>query len=359
MVDSRIKRLAKILVYYSTNVQKGEYVQICGYDYAKPLITEVYKEVLHRGGIPKLRLTFEDLAFYYYNIATQEQLRHFPDSEMHELYGTQVSIGIGGSNNTRQLSSVDAEKISLRQKTLQPISDYTTEHTRWVIARFPTNAQAQEADMSLQEFEKFLYKACLVDWTEESKNQDKIKEVFDKGDIVRIIGKDTDLSFSIKGRLGIKCDGHMNMPDGEVFYAPIENSAQGKIVYTYPAIRTGKEVDGIVLEFRDGRVVKATATKNEDFLIEMLDIDSDARLIGEFGIGTNYEIDRFINNLLFDEKIGGTIHIAVGRAYKESGGKSKSAIHWDMIKDLRLQAGGGAIFVDGKLVQKNGVWVFK
>jgi aminopeptidase len=208
--------------------------------------------------------------------------------------------------------------------------------------------------MSLDEFEDFVYNATNIDWKKESKKQDKLKRILDKGKMVRIVGEDTDLSFSIMGRKALKCDGKHNMPDGEVFIAPVENSTNGKIAYSYPAIRLGKEVDGIKLEFKNGKVVKFSARKNESLLRESLNIDSGAKRLGEFGIGVNSGIKKFIKQILFDEKIGGTIHLALGMAYKEGGGRNKSAIHWDMIKDLRK---GGSLYIDGKLIQKNGKFV--
>jgi aminopeptidase len=232
-----------------------------------------------------------------------------------------------------------------------PIQEEIVNKKRWVLCNFPTNALAQETDMSLEEYEDFLYGATNINWEKVKKEEMKLKKVLDKGKVVRIVGKDTDLTIGIKGRKAIPCFGERNMPDGEVFLSPLESSAEGEIYYDLPAIYQGKEVLGIRLKFKKGKVVEASAEKNEKFLIAMLDTDKGARYLGELGIGTNYGIRHFSKDILFDEKIGGTVHLAVGRSYKDAGGKNESAIHWDMIKDLR---NGGAIYVDGKAIQRNG-----
>ena len=224
-------------------------------------------------------------------------------------------------------------------------------NTRWVIFFYPTQALAQEAGMSLSEFENFVYRAAIVDWKKESKKLDKLAGIIDKGKHVRIVGKNTELSFSIKGRKHVKCVGDFNMPDGEVFTAPVEDSVNGHIEYSFPGIYAGQEVEGIYLVFEKGKVIKARAKRNYPLLKAMLEADAGARTLGEFGIGTNYKIKKFVKNTLFDEKIGGTIHLALGSTYKEAGGKNKSGIHWDMILDLRK---GGELYIDGKLIQKNG-----
>jgi aminopeptidase len=205
--------------------------------------------------------------------------------------------------------------------------------------------------MSLEEFEDFVYNATLEDWNKISKEEDKLKEILDKGTEVQILGKNTDIKFSIEGRGAIKGDGENNMPCGELFIAPQEKTTSGKIEFSFPAIQGGRLVEGVKLEFENGKVTKASATKNEDYLKEMLEMDSGAKYLGEFGIGFNYNIKQFVKNILFDEKIGGTIHLALGRAYKEGGGVNESALHWDIIKDLREE---GKILIDGKVIQEKG-----
>lgn len=355
MADTRVQKLAKILVEYSIDVKKGETIEISFGIGAKEMALEVFKLVMKKGAYPLLNPFLPRFSYNFYKLANEDQLTRFPKIRLYEIKNIDGSININTQLNTRELTNVDPKKMILRSKALHPIQDEFMKK-RWVICEYPTNALAQDAEMSLDEFEDFSYKATNIDWKKESKRQDKLKRILDKGEIVRIVGENTDLSFSIKGRKGIKCDGHYNMPDGEVYIAPVDDSANGKIAYTYPAIRMGKEVSGIQLEFKNGKVVKFSATKNKELLKESLNIDKGAKRLGEFGIGLNYNIKHFIKQILFDEKIGGTIHLALGMAYKKGGGRNKSAIHWDMIKDLRK---GGELYIDGKLIQKNGKFTFK
>ncbi len=355
MQDPRIEHLAGILVGHSVDVQSGETVLICSNELARPLVEAVYKEVLIKGAHPVLKINFSTLAPLYYQHAAEEQLDKLLEIEELIYKHAGVLINIDAPGNVKDLSTVDPERLTRRARAMQPIKELIiADKLRWVLCHYPTQALAQEAEMSLLEYEKFLFGATNIDWPEQSRFQDRIKKIFDAGSRVRIAGPGTDLEFSIAGREGIKCDGHRNMPDGEVFYAPVEDSAEGYITYDFPAIYYGKEVDGVYLEFSKGRVVKASAEKNQSFLEKVLDTDPGARYIGEFGIGVNYGITRFTKDILFDEKIGGTVHLALGSAYPESGGKNISAIHWDMIKDLRS---GGTIRLDGEEVQKNGKFI--
>jgi len=354
-MDPRVEELACILVDYSTAVRANDYVVLnVQTPEATPLLEALYRLVLQRGAYPIVRLGFPRQTELYYRHASEEQLRHFPELEWQEIQRVSAYIGVGAELNTRQLTSIDPKRLSLRSKTMEPILAERL-RKRWSVTHYPTNAYAQDADMSLAEFEDFFFGATNLDWSLESQRQERVVAAFDGVREVRVVGADTDLTFSLEGRAGIKCDGHYNMPDGEVFYAPTETSAWGHIYYDFPAIVHGKEVLGVRLRFEGGRVVEASAEKNESLLHEMLATDEDARLIGEFGIGVNPGITRFTRDILFDEKIGGTVHLALGRAYEESGGLSRSAIHWDMVKDLRA---GGEIHVNGELVQKNGRWAW-
>lgn len=355
MVDERVKKVAKILVEHSTKVKKGDSVLINGSFLAKDLLFEVYKLVLLKGAYPRVNIGLPGSGTFYYKNASETQLKHYPKIADYEMRNSDVVISIYGEDNTREFSSIDPKRISFRRRVIKPIHDMVMKK-RWVIFDYPVNALAQEGDMSLEEFEDFVYSACILDWKKEGRKQDKLKRLMDKTDKVHIVGPGTDLKFSIKGRKAIKCDGKYNMPDGEVFIAPVDKSVNGYISYDFPAIYSGREVDGIRLEFKNGAVVKATAKKNESFLKQMVATDKGSKYLGEFGVGVNYGINRFIKNILFDEKIGGTIHLALGMAYKEGGGKNESAIHWDMIKDLRKD---GALYFDGKLIQKNGKFTFK
>lgn len=352
MSDPRIARLADILVTYSLKVKKGERVLInSSSELAKPLVLEVYKKALKAGGHPAVNIAFEEAANIFYGMASKEQLLDFPKAKFFEAKNTDCVVNIRAAANKKALSNIDPQAISMRSKILMPIQEEIVNRKRWVLCNFPTNALAQETDMSLEEYEDFLYGATNINWENVKKEEMKLKRILDKGNVVRIAGKETDLSIGIKGRKAIPCFGERNMPDGEVFLSPVENSAEGEIYYDLPAIYQGKEVLGIRLKFKKGKVVQASAEKNEKFLIAMLDTDKGARYLGELGIGTNYGIKHFSKDILFDEKIGGTVHLAVGRSYKDTGGKNESAIHWDMIKDLR---NNGAIYVDGKMIQRNG-----
>ncbi|MDH4226902.1 MAG: aminopeptidase [Deltaproteobacteria bacterium] len=352
MTDPKIKKLASILVNHSVTAKKGDVVQInAGTELAKPLALEVYKEALKAGAHPFINVGFEEANKIFYDMATKDQLQNFPKIKMFEAENIDCVISIAAPYNKKSMSTVNPAKVGERSKIIRKIRDTIINKKRWVITNFPTHALAQEADMTLPDYEEFLYKATNIDWNKAKVMGNKIKRVLDKGNTVRIVGKDTDLTLNIKGRRSIPCFGERNMPDGETFMSPIEDSAEGKIYYEMPAIYQGREVTGIRLTFRKGKVVEARADKNEAFLNAMLDTDKGGRYLGELGIGFNYGIQKFTKDILFDEKIGGTVHLAVGKSYEEVGGKNVSAIHWDMIKDLRQ---GGAIYIDGKAIQKNG-----
>ncbi len=352
MADPRTKKLASILVNHSLGVKRGDTVLISSSsELAKPLVLEVFREVLRAGGHPLTSISFEESQNIFYSEASPAQLKYFPKTKFYEAKNIDCVVNIRASVNPRALTNIDPKLIGIRSRVLAPIRDHIVTKKRWVLCNYPTNALAQEADMSLEEYEDFLYGATNIDWNKVKREEMKLKRVLDRGSVIRIVGRDTDLTMSITGRRAIPCYGERNMPDGEVFLSPVENSAEGYIFYEMPAIYQGREVTGIRLRFRKGKVVEARAEKNEDFLIAMLNTDRGARYLGELGIGVNYGIKRFSKDILFDEKIGGTVHLAVGKSYTEAGGKNKSAVHWDMIKDLRKK---GALYVDGKLIQKNG-----
>lgn len=351
MKDPRIAKLAQILVDYSVKVKKNDHVRIRLFDEGLPLLMEVYRQCLERGAIVRTSIHNSELDPVFYKYAQQHQIINFPKLEFEESKWMDCSIIILGENNTKNLTNVDSKKIAQRQKILQPIRDHVVKNVRWVICNYPSFGLAQDAEMSLSEYDDFVFNATNINWYKISEKQTNLRNVLNRGKNVRIIGRGTDLSFSIKGRKAIKCDGHRNMPDGEVFIAPDEFSAEGKILFDFPAIYRGKEVDGVELVFEKGLCISAKTKKNEEFLNAMLNSDKGSRRIGEFGIGMNYGIKKFTKDILFDEKIGGTIHIALGMAYEEGGGKNKSSLHWDMIKDLRKD---GKILLDGKVIERNG-----
>lgn len=354
--DPRIEKLADILVNYSTRVQKGDHVLIRSAPLARPLVEEVYRLAVRNGAFPLVRLSFDSLAEIYYQEASDQQLDYLNPISKFEVENAQVIISIHAPENSRTLTASDPAKLRRASITNRPVQEHIMKGgVRWVLCNYPTPSLAQDADMSLGAYADFLFAATNIDWRAASDMMHRIKERFDRAEEVRIVGPQTDLRFSIAGRPGIVCDGRYNMPDGEVFYAPVEDSVEGTIYYELPAIYAGREVNGIRLTFKDGRVVDASATHGEELLQQLLNADEGARRLGEFGIGCNYGIKRHTKDILFDEKIGGTVHLALGAAYPESGGTNHSAIHWDMVKDLRH---GGELYLDGELVQKDGRFLF-
>jgi aminopeptidase len=360
MADPRVQRLAEILVDHCTEVREGETVQLLAYsEVAKPLMVEVYRRLLRREAgeiIP--RISLEELREVLLREASDERLGMFPSLDMHQAEHTDVYIQILATVNTKLLSGFPPERVARWRSSDAPLRAYLTDNTRWVVTLYPTAGAAQDAEMSTTEFEDFVYDAVDQDWDQVVRDQQGLKRVLESGSEIRIKGEGTDLRMSSKGRTFISADGKVNMPDGEVFTGPVEESVEGHILFSYPAIYPafgGREVQGAQLWFEQGRVVKAMATKGEDYLLALLDMDAGSRYVGEIGFGNNFKIDRFIKNILFDEKIGGTVHVALGRGYPQTGSKNESGIHWDMIKDLR---DGGEILLDGTPIQKDGKWVF-
>lgn len=354
-IDLRTRKLAKLAVRYSIAVKPGEKVIISGGTEAIPFLTELYKEIILQKAHPIVRIGLPDITSFYYKYANSEQINHFPQELMEVVKSADAYIGISTSSNTRELTDADSKKISQRQKIIKPISDYIN-NQRAKIKRcsiaYPCPALAQDAEMSLTDYENFVYNACLQDWKELGKQYDKIKSTFEKGSNVHLIGEGVDLKFSIKGKNAKADKGEENMPGGEVFMAPVRESLNGWIKFEYPAIKSGKEVTDIELKFENGKVIESKASKNLDFLKQMLETDENSSYVGEFGIGCNPEITKFTKDLLFDEKIGGTIHLALGMAYKDNGGGNDSAIHWDIVKDMSK----AKIILDKKVVQENGKW---
>ncbi len=352
--SKEIQEIARILVEHSARVKKGDYVQIISEIPSRSLILEVYKQIIKKGAYPMLKLGFEGLGYYYYKYASEEQLKNFPEIVYYQMKNTDAIINIGAPENRYELESIDPSKITLRQKALKKIDDERMKK-RWVIFNYPVKDCAKEAKMPLKQYRKFVFDSCRQDWDKLKRFMEKIKRAIDNGKEVRIKSEDTDLKFGIKERLGAIGDGKFNMPDGEVWTAPEENTTEGYIKFTYPLEVMGRMVENIRLEFKNGKVVNAYASKNLEVLKSMLKTDNGSCKLGELGIGCNFKIQRFTNNLLFDEKIGGTIHLALGRAYKECNGKNESAVHADIVKELRPKYGGeGEVLVDGKLLIKDG-----
>ena len=330
-----------------------------GYPHARPLLEAVTREIGRRGAYPLLRLTFGGGLVYH-----RDWLRHAPldllgepaPIDVHTLDHCDALLAIAAPDNTRDGSDIAPERMSAVQGAYRRSTErVNASDFPWVMCWYPTPALAQDAGMPLSAFEDFLYDAVLLDWDAEEARMRRIAELFDAAGDVRIEAAGTDLTMSLAGRTGSVDDGHVNMPGGEVFYSPLEDSANGVIEFgEFPAVLYGTEVEGVRLVFEDGRVVDASARVNEGFLLQTLDTDEGARRLGELGIGCNPGIQRFMKNVGFDEKINGTIHLALGRSYTFIGGKNESSIHWDIVKDLRT---GGHLYVDGRLVQEAGRWL--
>jgi aminopeptidase len=341
------------------DVQPGWQVLVTGGHLARPLLEEVSRLVGRRGAYAVQRVSLNG---YGTNIpwaqeAPEELLGTPAPIEAYAFDNADGWISIEAPENTRELTGLPAERLARLQSGLRPhLERMFTHELKWVGCQYPTPSLAQEAGLSLQEFEDFLYGACLLDWDAERERMSRYAQHFDDAEEVRLVGAGTDIRIGVAGRPALVDAGGANMPGGEFFLSPVEDSAEGEIVFgEFPAVYNGREVAGIALRFEAGRVVEAAATANEEFLLEMLDLDEGSRRLGELGIGCNPGIRRHMKNVLFDEKIYGTVHLAVGFSYEFAGGANVSSVHWDMVKDLRE---GGRLLCDGEVVQENGEWVF-
>lgn len=366
MHDIRLQRMAKVLVNYSIGAKKGERLALVAPALAAPLIREIYREALRAGAFPETFISLPGLAEILYKEGSDEQLSHIPQPQrlLYEEYETLISFW--AATNTKELNNVDHSRMALAQKASQGLLDTymrrTTEGTfRWTAALYPTEAFAQDAEMSLDDFENFCYRACFLDeedpvarWQELSREQERLVQWLKGKHTVHLRGQDTDLTLSIEGRPFINCDGHLNFPDGEFFTGPVENSANGFIRYSFPCSFNGVSVEDVRLRFENGVVVEASAARGQDYLDQMLGVDEGARRLGEFAFGNNRYVDRCIRHTLFDEKMAGTVHLALGKSIPQSLGVNQSAIHWDMVCDLRR---GSEIRVDGELFSKDGTFV--
>ena len=363
MKDPRVDTLADILVDYSVEVKKDDLVAIKGSYTAEPLILAVYERCLARGAHPVIRATIPAAEPVYFRNADERQLSYVWETDRWLVENLDASFNILSETNTRQLSKVDPARQVVHSKARKPLMDRYMQRSaegsyRWNVTLFPTEAYAMDAEMSLAEYEDFYFAACFVDHDDPVDEWRKLAEVHErliawmKGrNEIHIEGEGTDLILEVGDRTFIPADGTANFPDGEIFTGPREDKTRGHVTFSYPAIYGGQSVEGIRLEFDGGRVVDATADKNEEFLVKKLDTDPGARVLGELGIGTNHGVESFSGEILLDEKIGGTVHLALGASYPETGGTNESAIHWDMVCDLRR---GGRITVDGDVFMEDG-----
>jgi aminopeptidase len=368
MSDLRYTNFAKLLVDYSTRIGLGDRVAVTATTAAEPLLKALYQRILERGGFPHLLIDLpgqDELLFAY---ASEEQLDAVPAHHKLAFEQFDVLIKIRSELNTRALSAVDINRMARRQKALSVLLGAqmrrgADKSLRWMSTLFPTPAYAMEAEMGTEDYQAFFFRACHVDentpdpvafWQSVKTEQQRVIDWIEGHDHVEVRGPNAELSLSIKGRKMVNACGAQNMPDGEIYTGPVEDSADGWVRYTYPAMVQGRIVEGIELTFEKGKVIKASAKKNEELLLKMLETDAGARYIGEFAIGTNFEIDRFTRSILLDEKIGGSFHMALGAGYPETGSVNKSAIHWDMICDIRQDA---EIRMDGEVLYRNGSFV--
>jgi aminopeptidase len=365
MPDLRAQRLARVLVRYSTEVRPGELCAIEGDSPAEELIQAIYEEVLRAGAHPIVLMSPARAQAAFYALASDEQIEHVSPVAHQITEEADVRIRVLASANPRELSEVDPQRQVRRQRAGAELMERMMARSaagelRWALCQYPTSGYAAEAELSLAAYEDFLYGACLCDredpvaaWSAQAADVNRLANWIQGREEVHIVGPGTDLRLSIAGRRFIAADGKRNMPDGEFFTGPVEDSAQGTIRFHLPTTYGGREVSGVQLRFEQGVVVDASAERGEELLHQMIDSDPGARRLGELGIGTNFAISRGTRSILFDEKIGGTVHLALGRSYPETGGVNESSLHWDMICDLRA---GGTLTVDGEVLQRDGVF---
>jgi aminopeptidase len=358
MSDPRIVELARVLVDYSTRVGKGDVVLLAMYEPSTlPLLKELHKRCIQRGAkYVQYDMDFTDVQRDLFNHASKEQIEFFPQHKLDFMKQCTVFIGVRAEENDMVHAHANHENMKIWQRVMRPILEQRVEHTRWVVSRWPTNAMAQKVKMSLEEFTDFFFRCTNYDYAALKKRQAKLTRMMAHADKVHIRASDTDLRFSIKGLPAISCHGTMNIPDGEVFTAPVRDSVEGYLTYNTPSVYMGKEFNQVRLEFEKGRIVKATCQGDVKALNAVFDTDAGARYVGEFAIGTNTEITEPMRNALFDEKIFGSFHFTPGMAYGECNNGNQSAIHWDLVKLLH---GDGEIYFDGKLVMKDGFFAHR
>lgn len=358
--DSREITLAKNLVNYSINVGKGDKVWIDAIGCDETLPAAIIREIYKVGGIPFLNIINKRLQKELLNGATDEMLTLWAERDAQFMDKMDCYIGIRGGNNAYELSDVDESIMQNYDKIYGvPVhSDRRVAHTRWVILRYPTEGMSQLAGMSTEAFEDYYYNVCCLDYAKMGRAMNSLVELMNRTDKVRILAKDTDLSFSIKGIPAIKCDGKCNIPDGEIYTAPVKDSVNGVITYNVPSIENGFRFENVRLEFVNGKIVKATANNNEK-VNAIFDTDEGARYVGEFAIGVNPYVTKAIGDILFDEKISGSIHFTPGCSYDDAPNGNKSAVHWDLVLCQTPEFGGGEIWFDDVLIRKDGRFVLE
>ena len=355
-MNDRNKKLAEMIVNYSCSVKPEERVLIeeIGTS-AKPLIKEIIRAVYAAGAYPYIGLGDATLNREIIMQCTEKQLEYMRDYELEQMKGMDAYIAVRASDNTSELSDVPAEKLNLYSKILRPVLDERVNNTKWTIMRYPNYSMAQLANMSLEAFENFYYDVCTLDYKKMSDAMDSLVNLMNRTDKVRIVSPGTDVGFSIKDIPAIKCDGKYNIPDGEVYTAPVRDSVNGIISYNTVSLEQGFTYENIVFHIENGKIVKAEANDNER-INKLLDTDEGARYFGEFAIGVNPNILHPMKDTLFDEKISGSIHLTPGASYEDAPNGNKSAVHWDLVLIQREDYGGGEIWFDDVLIRKDGIF---
>ncbi|MBR1735928.1 MAG: aminopeptidase [Firmicutes bacterium] len=357
-MDERIITLAKNLIGYSCKLKQGEKVLISSNGFLDmPLVKALVKEAYRIGAIPFVDIKNNTVTRELLLGASKEQLELLADVDARKMEQMDAYIGIGANENPSEFSDVPSEKMDLYEKIYsQKVHHEIRLKKKWVVLRYPSSSMAQSAGVSLEAFEDFYFKVCNLDYSKMDKAMDNLVSLMNKTDKVRIVGKGTDISFSIKDIPAIKCAGEMNIPDGEVYTAPVRNSVNGMISYNTPTEYHGSTFENVRLEFKDGKIIKAEANDNEK-INKIFDTDEGARYVGEFAIGVNPYITKAMKNILFDEKIRGSIHFTPGNAYDDADNTNRSAIHWDLVLIQTDEYGGGEIYFDDVLIRKNGIFV--
>jgi aminopeptidase len=362
-MDPRVEKMASVLVNYCVSVQPKDLVIIQSSELGVPMVDACFRAILQAGGHPVAHLMASEFQESLIRYGSDEQLAYIDPMTRVVVEEVDCQIGILAPSNTRGTAALDPERMAIQAKAFEPLLETFMQRTadktlRWTGAAYPTNAGAQDAGMSLRQYEDFVYGAGLLNepdpvvaWRALGDRQQRLADWLTDKSEVHIKGPGTDLTVGIGGRTWMNDDGHLNFPGGEIYTGPVEDATEGTIQFSYPGYLAGREVAGIRLVFKAGKVVEASASADEPFLVSMLDMDEGARTLGEFAFGLNPGIQQFSKNTLFDEKIGGTLHMALGRAYPESGGKNVSALHWDIVYDLRQ---GAEVTVDGQLFSRNG-----
>jgi aminopeptidase len=366
VADPYVERLAKVAVEYSTEVRPGDLVVMEATPLAAPLVRELYRCVLAAGGYPQVNLNVDGVGESFLKHGTDEQLEWLSPARSERIERADVRIHVESDENTRSLTGIDPTRQAISQRARKRLGDRIFERAaagelRWLVTLFPTQAAAQDAGMSLGEYERFVYRAGLLDhddpvaeWRALGDRIGALAERLGEVRELRVVAEGTDLRLSVEGRTWIPSRGKENFPDGEVFTGPVETSLEGDIRFTFPAVFQGRVVEDIELRFEGGEVVQADASRGAAFLEEMLGVDAGARRVGEFAFGLNDAVTEFTLNTLFDEKIGGTMHMALGKSYPETGGVNASALHWDLVCDLRT---GSEVYADGELVYRDGAFL--